>query len=93
MEVGWKLICRQRQVFFFFLFLGLAQAGSEFRHYSVVEETEGSSFVTNLAKDLGLGQGELSRRGARVISKGNKLYLQLDRSKGLFDKVQLSADR
>ncbi|KAJ8777266.1 hypothetical protein J1605_014649 [Eschrichtius robustus] len=59
-----------------------AQAGSEFRRYSVVEETEGSSFVTNLAKDLGLGQGELSRRGARVISKGNKLYLQLDQETG-----------
>ncbi|XP_059999776.1 protocadherin beta-8-like [Lagenorhynchus albirostris] len=82
MEVGRKLICRQRQVFFFFFFLGLAQAGSEFRRYSVVEETEGSSFVTNLAKDLGLGQGELSRRGARVISKGNKLYLQLDQETG-----------
>ncbi|TKC33984.1 hypothetical protein EI555_003359, partial [Monodon monoceros] len=65
-----------------YLVVALASAGSEFRRYSVVEETEGSSFVTNLAKDLGLGQGELSRRGARVISKGNKLYLQLDQETG-----------
>nr|XP_020758494.1 protocadherin beta-13-like [Odocoileus virginianus texanus] len=82
MEASRKLVCRQRQVLFFFLFLHLALAGFEFRRYSVVEEAEGSSFVTNLAKDLGLGQGELSRRGTRVISKGNKLYLQLDQESG-----------
>uniref|UniRef100_A0A9L0IK57 Protocadherin beta 13 n=1 Tax=Equus asinus TaxID=9793 RepID=A0A9L0IK57_EQUAS len=73
---------RQRQVLFFFLFLGLSLAGTEPRRYSVVEETEGNSFVTNLAKDLGLGQRELSRRGARVISKRNKLHLQLDQETG-----------
>ncbi|XP_014649404.1 PREDICTED: protocadherin beta-8-like [Ceratotherium simum simum] len=82
MEASRKLICRQRQVLFFFLFLGLSLAGTEPRRYSVVEETEGSSFVTNLAKDLGLGQRELSRRGARVISKGNKVHLQLDQETG-----------
>ncbi|XP_058141894.1 protocadherin beta-8 [Dasypus novemcinctus] len=82
MEAGGALICRQRQVVFFFLFLGLSLAGAEPRRYSVVEETEGSSFITNLAKDLGLGQKELSRRGARVVSKGNKLHLQLDQETG-----------
>nr|XP_014705694.1 LOW QUALITY PROTEIN: protocadherin beta-8-like [Equus asinus] len=82
MEASRKLICRQRQVLFFFLFLGLSLAGTEPRRYSVVEETEGNSFVTNLAKDLGLGQRELSRRGARVISKRNKLHLQLDQETG-----------
>ncbi|XP_048076859.2 protocadherin beta-8-like [Ursus arctos] len=78
METSGKLISRQRQVLLFFLLLGLSRAGLEPRRYSVVEETEGRSFVTNLAKDLGLGQSELSKRGARVISKGNKLHLQLD---------------
>ncbi|XP_047724573.1 protocadherin beta-16-like isoform X2 [Prionailurus viverrinus] len=77
MEASGKFICRQRQVVLFFVLLGLSQAGMEPRRYSVVEETEGSSFVTNLAKDLGLGQTELSKRGARVISKGNKQHLQL----------------
>ncbi|XP_053769327.1 protocadherin beta-8-like [Desmodus rotundus] len=82
MEAGRKLVRRQRQVLFFFLFLGLSLAGARPRRYSVVEETEGNSFVTNLSKDLGLGQKELSRRGARVISKGNKLHLQLDQVTG-----------
>uniref|UniRef100_A0A8C9KAM7 Protocadherin beta 13 n=1 Tax=Panthera tigris altaica TaxID=74533 RepID=A0A8C9KAM7_PANTA len=82
MEASGKFICRQRQVVLFFVLLGLSQAGIEPRRYSVVEETEGSSFVTNLAKDLGLGQRELSKRGARVISKGNKLHLKLDQETG-----------
>ncbi|XP_047724567.1 protocadherin beta-13-like isoform X1 [Prionailurus viverrinus] len=82
MEASGKFICRQRQVVLFFVLLGLSQAGMEPRRYSVVEETEGSSFVTNLAKDLGLGQTELSKRGARVISKGNKLHLKLDQETG-----------
>nr|XP_035979360.1 protocadherin beta-13-like [Halichoerus grypus] len=82
METSGKLICRQRQVLLFILLLGLSHAGLEPRSYSVVEETEGHTFVTNLVKDLGLGQGELSKRGARVISKGNKLHLQLDQETG-----------
>ncbi|XP_049642846.1 protocadherin beta-8-like [Suncus etruscus] len=77
-----RSLCRQRQVLFFFLLLGFSLAGTEPRRYSVVEETEGRSFVTNLAKDLGLGQRELSRRGARVISKGNKMQLQLNQENG-----------
>ncbi|XP_069340235.1 protocadherin beta-13 [Eulemur rufifrons] len=84
MEPSGKLICRQRQVLFsFLLLLVLSVAGAaELRRYSVLEETEGSSFVTNLAKDLGLGQRELSKRGVRVVSKGNKLHLQLDQETG-----------
>ncbi|XP_028384838.1 protocadherin beta-8 [Phyllostomus discolor] len=82
MEASRERICRQRQVLFFFLILGLSLAGAEPRRYSVVEETEGNAFVTNLSKDLGLGQKELSRRGARVISKGNKLHLQLNQATG-----------
>ncbi|XP_044081931.1 protocadherin beta-16-like isoform X2 [Neovison vison] len=77
METSGKLICRQRQVLLFSLLLGLSQAGLEPRRYSVVEETEGGSFVANLGKDLGLGLTELSTRGARIISQGNKEYLQL----------------
>ncbi|XP_012501242.1 PREDICTED: protocadherin Fat 4-like [Propithecus coquereli] len=84
MEPSGKLICRQRQVLFsFLLLLVLSVVGAAApRRYSVLEETEGSSFVTNLAKDLGLGQRELSRRGVRVVSKGNKLHLQLDQETG-----------
>ncbi|XP_012931135.1 protocadherin beta-8 [Heterocephalus glaber] len=83
METGGKLLCRQRQVFFSFFLLGLSLVGAvELRRYSVVEEGEGNSFVTNLAKDLGLEQKELSRRGAKVISKGNKMHLQLNQETG-----------
>ncbi|XP_007937228.1 protocadherin beta-13-like [Orycteropus afer afer] len=82
MEASRKLICRQRQVISFFILLSLSLVGAEPRRYSVVEETEGTSFVTNVAKDLGLGRRELSRRGAKVISKGNKLRLQLDPETG-----------
>ncbi|XP_057644400.1 protocadherin beta-8-like [Chionomys nivalis] len=83
MEASQKLTGRQRQVLFFFFLLGLCLASAgELKRYSVVEEREGRSFVTNLVNDLGLGQMELSRRGAKVISKGNKLHLQLHRETG-----------
>ncbi|CAH7008877.1 Pcdhb16 [Phodopus roborovskii] len=83
MEASRKLTCRQRQVLFSFFLLGLyLVSAEELRRYSVVEEREGRSFVTNLVNDLGLGQLELPRRGAKVISKGNKLHLQLDQETG-----------
>ncbi|XP_028717671.1 LOW QUALITY PROTEIN: protocadherin beta-13-like [Peromyscus leucopus] len=83
MEASRKLPCRQRQVPFFFFLLGLSLASAgELRRYSVVEEREGRSFVTNLVNDLGLRQLELSRRGVKVVSKGNKLHLQLDQETG-----------
>ncbi|XP_017387689.1 protocadherin beta-13 isoform X1 [Cebus imitator] len=83
MEASRMFICRQRQVLFSFLLLGLSLAGAaEPRRYSVVEETEGSSFVANLAKDLGLEQREFSSRGVRVVSRGNKLHLQLNQETG-----------
>ncbi|CAK7322069.1 Protocadherin beta-15 [Vulpes lagopus] len=47
-----------------------------------MEETESGSFVANLAKDLGLGVGELAARGARVVSEDNEPGLQLDLQTG-----------
>ncbi|KAL1773512.1 protocadherin beta-8-like [Sigmodon hispidus] len=83
METGRKLALRQRQVLFFFFLLRLSLASArELKRYSVVEEREGRSFITNLVNDLGLGPLELSKRGAKVISKGNKLHLQLDQETG-----------
>lgn len=66
----------------FFVLLGIAQAGSEPRHYSVAEEMESGSFVANLLKDLGLEVEELAARGARVVSKGKKMRLHLDGQTG-----------
>nr|XP_014685154.2 LOW QUALITY PROTEIN: protocadherin beta-2 [Equus asinus] len=81
-EEGKERSLKQRQVLMFFVLLGVAQAGSEPRHYSVAEETESGSFVANLVKDLGLEVDELAARGPRVISKGRKMRLQLDRQTG-----------
>ncbi|XP_042841474.1 protocadherin beta-15-like isoform X2 [Panthera tigris] len=78
MEVGKECFPKQRQVLILFLMLGVALAGWKSRRYSVMEETESGSFVANLAKDLGLGVGELAARGARVVSEDNEPRLQLD---------------
>ncbi|XP_012583215.1 PREDICTED: protocadherin beta-3 [Condylura cristata] len=79
---GKELFLKQRQVFVFFVLLGVAQSGSEPRHYSVAEEMEIGSFVANLLKDLGLEVEDLAARGARVLSKGKKMHLQLNRQTG-----------
>ncbi|XP_032129590.1 protocadherin beta-9, partial [Sapajus apella] len=73
---------RQRQVLFLFVFWGVSLAGSGFGRYSVMEEAERGSFVVNLAKDLGLADGELAARGTRVVSDDNKQYLLLDSQTG-----------
>ncbi|XP_059030817.1 protocadherin beta-16 [Mustela lutreola] len=77
MEIGWLHFLRQRQVLVFFVLLCMSRVGAELEPYSVAEEMERGSFVANLGKDLGLGLKELSTRGARIISQGNKEYLQL----------------
>ncbi|XP_037003594.2 LOW QUALITY PROTEIN: protocadherin beta-15-like [Artibeus jamaicensis] len=64
------------------LFVLLAQTCAEREAYSVAEETEGGSFVANLAKDIGLEVRELSRRRARVIFNNNKKHFQLNLQTG-----------
>ncbi|EPQ16981.1 Protocadherin beta-15 [Myotis brandtii] len=82
MEVGEERFPKQRQVLVLFLLVGVAVAGWESRRYSVMEETESGSFVANLAKDLGLGAGELAARGARVVTEDKEPRLQLDLQTG-----------
>ncbi|XP_037657856.1 protocadherin beta-16 [Choloepus didactylus] len=77
MEIGWMSNRRQRQVLLFFVLLIVSLSGAELGPYSVVEEMERGSFVANLGKDLGLGLTEMSMRGVRIISQGNKKHLQL----------------
>ncbi|XP_043845102.1 LOW QUALITY PROTEIN: protocadherin beta-2-like [Dromiciops gliroides] len=77
MEREGTMILQQRQVLFFFVLLGVSGVASELQQFSVVEEMERGSFVANVAKALGLEVGELSNRGAGVVFKGNKEYLQL----------------
>uniref|UniRef100_G3UBI9 Cadherin domain-containing protein n=1 Tax=Loxodonta africana TaxID=9785 RepID=G3UBI9_LOXAF len=82
MEAGGLRFRRQRQVLFIFIFGGVSLAVSGFGRYSVTEETERGSFVVNLAKDLGIAEGELATRGARVVSDDNKQHLLLDSQTG-----------
>uniref|UniRef100_H0X4P6 Protocadherin beta 5 n=1 Tax=Otolemur garnettii TaxID=30611 RepID=H0X4P6_OTOGA len=81
---------QKRQVIFLIIMLLLWEAGSEAIRYSIPEETERGYFVANLAKDLGLGVGELATRGAQIHYKGNKQLLQLDVKTGnllLYEKL------
>ncbi|XP_027711286.1 LOW QUALITY PROTEIN: protocadherin beta-4-like [Vombatus ursinus] len=82
METAPRKARRNRQVAFLIAALFLSEAVSEPQQYSVAEETENGSFVANVAKTLGLEVGELSFRGARVISEDKKQYLQLKRNTG-----------
>ncbi|XP_051019080.1 protocadherin beta-2-like [Acomys russatus] len=84
MEAGEEMerVVKKRQVLLFFVLLGIAQAGSTIRRYSVEEEAENGLFVANLLKDLGLEVKELAARGPRVISKGKKLNLEFKRQTG-----------
>ncbi|XP_027711163.1 protocadherin beta-2-like [Vombatus ursinus] len=77
MEREGAMIPQLRQVLFLLVLLGVSGAASEPQQFSVVEEMERGSFVANMAKALGLEVGELLNRGARVVFKGNKEYLQL----------------
>ncbi|XP_062941541.1 protocadherin beta-12-like [Cynocephalus volans] len=82
MEIGRASTLWIRQVLLLFVLLGMSQGGSEPGLFSVVEEMQSGSFVGNLAKDLGLEVGELSLRGAQVVSNDNKQCLQLDINTG-----------
>ncbi|XP_012662422.2 protocadherin beta-14-like [Otolemur garnettii] len=73
-----KVQHNKRQVAIFILLMFLRKVGSESIQYSVLEEAESGTFVANLAKDLGLGVGELAARGARVVFKGSRQHLLLD---------------
>ncbi|XP_068963508.1 protocadherin beta-2-like [Petaurus breviceps papuanus] len=82
MERKGTMIPQQRQVLFLLVLLGVSGATSKPEQFSVMEEMERGSFVGNVAKALGLEEGELSNRGTRIVFKGNKDYLQLNHSTG-----------
>ncbi|XP_045140412.1 protocadherin beta-4 isoform X4 [Echinops telfairi] len=82
MKAGGERFLRQRQVLLLFVLLGGALTVCECGRYSVAEEKERGFFIANLAKDLGLGTGELAARSARVVCDDDKQHLQLDRQTG-----------
>ncbi|XP_023559813.1 protocadherin beta-12 [Octodon degus] len=67
-----------RQVLLLFVLLVITQADLEPGRFSVEEEMQGGASVGNLAKALGLQVGELSLRGAQVVSNDNRQPLKLD---------------
>ncbi|XP_036060660.1 LOW QUALITY PROTEIN: protocadherin beta-7-like [Onychomys torridus] len=77
MEARLERAVQKRQVLFLCVFLGASWAGAEQLQYFVAEETERGTPLANLAKDLGLGLGELSARGARIVSDRNTGFLLL----------------
>nr|XP_014705693.2 protocadherin beta-7 [Equus asinus] len=78
MEARMERAVQKRQVLFLCIFLGVSWAGAEPLRYFVAEETERGTFLANLANDLGLGVGELSARGSRIISDENIRFLLLN---------------
>ncbi|NXX82823.1 PCDBG protein, partial [Urocolius indicus] len=64
------------------LLLCVSGMGAETARYSIPEEEERGSFVANIAKDLGLTGEELSARQARLVTEGEKQYLQLNQHTG-----------
>ncbi|XP_021482009.2 protocadherin beta-6-like [Meriones unguiculatus] len=69
---------KARQVMVLITLTLLWEVGSDSIQYAMLEETESGTFVANLTKDLGLRVGELAARGASVVFKGNRQYLQFD---------------
>uniref|UniRef100_A0A3Q1I5M3 Protocadherin 1 gamma b 2 n=1 Tax=Anabas testudineus TaxID=64144 RepID=A0A3Q1I5M3_ANATE len=50
--------------------------------YSIPEEQAEGSYVGNIARDLGLDVARLMSGKARIITKGNRQYVDLNRDKG-----------
>nr|XP_051700315.1 protocadherin beta-7-like [Oryctolagus cuniculus] len=78
MEARGERAVQKRQVLFLCVFLGVSRAGAEPLRYSVAEETERGTSLANLATDLGLGVGELSARGARIVTDQHLRFLLLN---------------
>ncbi|XP_057163052.1 protocadherin beta-7-like [Ursus arctos] len=78
MEARVVRAAQKRQVLFLYVFLGVSWAGAEPLRYIVAEETERGTFLANLAIDLGLGAGELSARGSRIVSDENIRFVLLN---------------
>ncbi|EDL76343.1 rCG49299 [Rattus norvegicus] len=71
-----------RQVIPFLFMLLWGQVLMVPTRYSVLEEAERGSFVAHLAKDLGLGAGELAARSARVVSDFDNQQFMVDPDTG-----------
>ncbi|XP_040597866.1 protocadherin beta-6 [Mesocricetus auratus] len=82
METDLTKTPEKRQVVFLTMLLFLWESGTEAIRYSMPEESETGYLVANLERDLGLREGELASRGARIHHRGNKELLGLDAETG-----------
>ncbi|XP_010011312.1 PREDICTED: protocadherin beta-15-like, partial [Nestor notabilis] len=73
----------KRQVILFFLCVCVCQSATETLRYFLLEEMERDSFVTNIAKDLGVSPSHLVARKARVVSDGNEQLFRLNQNTGV----------
>ncbi|XP_073932910.1 protocadherin gamma-A1 isoform X13 [Castor canadensis] len=77
----------------------LLKSGAGNIRYSVAEETDRSSFVGNISKDLGLEPRELAERGVRIVSRGRTQLFSLNPrggslvTAGRIDREELCAQR
>ncbi|KAM9356712.1 protocadherin gamma-A10-like [Symphorus nematophorus] len=72
---------RWQAVFVILCLFKLSSVAGQAR-YSVPEEQAEGSFVGNIARDLGLDVARLISGKARVITKGSRQYVDLNRDKG-----------
>ena len=70
------------QVLLLMIYINIYVVYSQAR-YSIPEEMPEGSFVGNIAKDLGLDIGRLTSGKARIVTKGSRQYVDLDRDKGI----------
>ncbi|XP_068446083.1 uncharacterized protein [Clinocottus analis] len=72
---------RGRALFVILCLFKLSSVAGQAR-YSVPEEQAEGSFVGNIARDLGLDVARLISGKARIITKGSRQYVDLNRDKG-----------
>ncbi|XP_062282141.1 protocadherin beta-16-like [Scomber scombrus] len=79
----WITVCRGRwQAVFVILCLFKLSSVSGQARYTIQEEQAEGSFVGNIARDLGLDVARLISGKARIITKGSRQYVDLNRDKG-----------
>ncbi|XP_053180416.1 uncharacterized protein LOC128363439 [Scomber japonicus] len=79
----WITVCRGRwQALFVILCLFKLSSVTGQARYSIPEEQAEGSFVGNIARDLGLDVARLISGKARIITKGSRQYVDLNRDKG-----------
>ncbi|XP_029113251.1 protocadherin gamma-C5-like isoform X3 [Scleropages formosus] len=77
----WKKRCEEVALWWVDFFLLWSTIDGQIR-YTIPEELNVGSIVGNLAKDLGLGLGEISDRKMRISSEAGKQYFKVDLEKG-----------